>query len=249
MKRNLLLTIQFDGTAYHGWQVQKNAITVQETLQDAFEQICRTRDNVIGCSRTDSGVHANMYCCNIRTESMIECHKLVTAMNAVLPPDISVTDCREVDYGFHSRYDCVSKEYIYRIWNSSEKNPFLYKYSLEWKYPIDAEFLDRCSKCFIGTFDYKGFCSSGSSVEDTVRTVKNASVVRNGDMVIFKVEANGFLYNMVRIMVGTLLDISAGKIRADDLKSVIESGIRENAGFTAPARGLFLNYVKYEQDG
>ena len=123
--RNLLLTISFDGTAYHGWQVQENAVTVQQTLQDAMEHICSKRDNVVGCSRTDAGVHANMYCCNIRTESAIECKKLVGALNAVLPRDIAALDCKEVDYDFHARYDCKSKEYIYKIWNSPNKNPFL----------------------------------------------------------------------------------------------------------------------------
>ena len=104
--RNLLLTISFDGTAYHGWQVQENAITVQQTLQDAFERICQSRDNVVGCSRTDAGVHANMFCCNIRTENPISCEKLVGALNALMPRDIAALDCREVDYDFHARYDC-----------------------------------------------------------------------------------------------------------------------------------------------
>ncbi|MBR4765258.1 MAG: tRNA pseudouridine(38-40) synthase TruA, partial [Clostridia bacterium] len=133
--RNLLLTISFDGSAYHGWQVQENAVTVQQTLQDAWETVCHSRDNVIGCSRTDAGVHANMYCCNFRTENDIPCEKLVAALNANLPDDIAVSDCREVPYEFHARYDCKSKEYIYRIWNKPEKNPFLYKYSLHYKYP------------------------------------------------------------------------------------------------------------------
>ena len=124
--RNLLLTIQFDGSAYHGWQVQQNAVTVQETLQDALQQICRNRDNIVGCSRTDAGVHANMYCCNMRTESPIECSKLVNALNALLPRDIAALSCEEVDFDFHARYDCKSKEYIYKIWNSPNKNPFLF---------------------------------------------------------------------------------------------------------------------------
>lgn len=243
--RNLLLTISFDGTAYHGWQVQENAVTVQQTLQDALEHICSKRDNIVGCSRTDAGVHANMYCCNVRTESPIECRKLVGALNAVLPEDIAALDCIEVDYDFHARYDCKSKEYIYRIWNSPNKNPFLYNYSLHYKYPLDAEFLDRQAKAFIGTHKFDSFCAAGSSVEDTERTVMNAAVERDGDTVIFRVEANGFLYNMVRIMVGTLIDISRGKIPADSIDKIIQAENRSAAGYTAPAHGLYLNKINY----
>ncbi|MBR5561912.1 MAG: tRNA pseudouridine(38-40) synthase TruA [Clostridia bacterium] len=243
--RNLLLTISFDGTAYHGWQVQDNAITVQQTLQDALEHICSKRDNVVGCSRTDAGVHANMYCCNVRTESTIECRKLVGALNAILPKDIAATDCKEVDYDFHARYDCKSKEYIYKIWNSPNKNPFLYNHSLHYKYPLDAEFLDRQAKDFIGTHRFDSFCAAGSSVEDTERTVMDASVEREGDTVIFRVEANGFLYNMVRIMVGTLIDISRGKIPTDSIESIINAKNRSAAGYTAPAHGLYLNKIHY----
>lgn len=243
--RNLLLTISFDGTAYHGWQVQDNAVTVQQTLQDALEHICSKRDNIVGCSRTDAGVHANMYCCNVRTESTIDCRKLVGALNAVLPKDIAALDCTEVDYDFHARYDCKSKEYIYKIWNSPNKNPFLYNYSLHYKYPLDAEFLDRQAKSFIGTHRFDSFCAAGSSVEDTERTVMNASVEREGDTVVFRVEANGFLYNMVRIMVGTLIDISRGKIPADSIEGIINAKNRSAAGYTAPAHGLYLNKIHY----
>ena len=243
--RNLLLTISFDGTAYHGWQVQDNALTVQQTLQDALQQLCSRRDNVVGCSRTDAGVHANMYCCNIRTEHPIPCDKLVTALNAVLPRDIAALDCKEVDFDFHARYDCKSKEYIYKIWNSPNKNPFLYNHSLHYKYPLDAEFLSSQAKQFIGTYDFSSFCAAGSSVEDTVRTVMNASVERNGDEVIFRVEADGFLYNMVRIMMGTLIDISRGKLPENSIPQIIEAKNRFAAGYTAPARGLYLNKIHY----
>lgn len=245
--RNILLTLSFDGTSYHGWQVQENAPTVQETLQNAWEKICGNRDNVVGCSRTDAGVHANMYCCNIRTECETSCEKIRTGLNAVLPDDISVTDAKEVPYEFHARYDCKSKEYIYKIRNSATKNPFSGKYELLFKYSLDENFLDKQAKDFIGTYDYKAFCSSGSSVEDTVRTVKNAEVLRDGDLVIFRVEADGFLYNMVRIMVGTLLDISSGKIEPNTIKDIILSANRENAGQTARPEGLHLNKVNYKE--
>lgn len=243
--RNLLLTISFDGTAYHGWQVQENAVTVQQTLQDALERICSRRDNVVGCSRTDAGVHANMYCCNIRTESAIACDKLVGALNAVLPRDIAALGCREADFDFHARYDCKSKEYIYKIWNSPNKNPFLYNYSLHYKYPLDEKFLSAQAQAFVGTHSFDSFCAAGSSVESTQRTVFAAEVERERDMVIFRVEADGFLYNMVRIMTGTLIDISRGKIPADSIDAIIQAKNRFAAGHTAPARGLFLNKIYY----
>lgn len=243
--RNLLLTLSFDGSAYHGWQVQENAVTVQQALQDALEHICGVRDNIVGCSRTDSGVHANMYCCNLRTEHTIPCDRLVTALNAVLPRDIAVSNCEQVPFDFHARYDCASKEYIYKIWNSPNKNPFLYNYSLHYKYPLDAEMLDGQAKQYMGEYDFASFCAAGSSVTSTVRNVTNASVTRDGDMVVFTVEANGFLYNMVRIMVGTLIDISSGRIEKNSIADIIAAKDRGKAGFTAPPHGLYLNKVNY----
>lgn len=243
--RNLLLTLRYDGSKYHGWQVQQNAITVQQTLQDCIEHVLQKRESIIGCSRTDSGVHANMYCCNVKTESAIPCENLVYALNSTLPYDIAVTHCCEVPQEFHARYDCKSKQYIYKIYNAKIKDPFLHGYALHYKYPLDAEMLDKQAKDFIGTYDYSGFCSSNSSVKSTVRTVKNASVKRDGNIVTFTVEADGFLYNMVRIMVGTLLYISQGKIEQDTIKDIIESKNRTRAGITAPPCGLYLNKVNY----
>lgn len=243
--RNLLLTLAFDGTEYHGWQVQSNAITVQQTLQDAWEQICSVRDNVVGCSRTDAGVHANMFCCNIRTQSPTECGKLVTALNAVLPKDIAVLSCEEVAFEFHARYDCSSKEYIYRLWNSPVRSPFYEGYAWHYKYHLDEEMLDACAKQFIGRHDFTSFCAAGSSVEDNTRTVFASGVERYGDEVIFRVEADGFLYNMVRIMTGTLIGVAGGKINSEEITDIINSRDRARAGITAPAHGLYLNKVNY----
>ena len=209
--KNLLFTLRYDGTDYHGWQVQENANTVQQTFQDAAERICGVRDNVIGCSRTDSGVHADMYCCNMRTESSLSPEKWKSAMNGVLPHDIAVTDCREVPFEFHARYDCSGKRYVYRIWNAQERNPFISRYSYHYKYPLDADFLNRQASQMLGTHDFSAFCAAGASTVDNVRTLTRAEVVRRGDEVLMYFEADGFLYNMVRIMVGTLLDISKGQ--------------------------------------
>lgn len=243
--RNLLLTLSFDGTAYHGWQVQKNAVTVQQTFQDAWERVCSVRDDATGCSRTDAGAHANAYCCNVRTENAMESGKLTRALNAVLPRDVAVLNCREVDLDFHARYDCKSKEYIYKIWNSPNKNPFLYGYSLHYKYPLDERFLSEQAAGFVGTRRFDSFRAAGSDVESAVRTVKKATVEREGDLVIFRIEADGFLYNMVRIMAGTLIDVARGKIPADSIEKIIKARNRFAAGFTAPARGLYLNKIDY----
>ncbi|MBR3835422.1 MAG: tRNA pseudouridine(38-40) synthase TruA [Clostridia bacterium] len=243
--RNLLLRLMYDGASFHGWQVQPNGITVQEALQDAVEQILGVRENVTGCSRTDAGVHANDFCCNIRTENPIDCYRFQGALNAVLPDSICVKSVEEVDCDFHARYDCVTKQYVYRVWNASYKNPFLTSYAWHYKNKLDEVFLNEQAQAFVGKHDFKGFCSTGSTVEDTVRNVKSFSVSRNGEEVTFTVEADGFLYNMVRIMVGTLIEISENKIEKDKLNDIIDSKDRKLAGRTAPPQGLYLNRVNY----
>ncbi len=243
--RNLKLKLMYNGKAYHGWQVQSNADTVQGRVENAIESVFGFHHTVYGCSRTDAGVHANEYFCNFRTEKNIPCESVVKALNANLPDDIAVFECEEVDDDFHSRFNCQSKRYVYKIWNTQVKNPFQTYTAYHYKYKLDEKVLDEAAKSFIGTYDFSAFCSSGSSVEDTVRTVNSASVVRQGDMVIFSVEADGFLYNMVRIMVGTLLNINEGKIDKNSIKDIIKSANRLNAGVTAPAQGLFLDKVFY----
>ena len=246
--RNLLLRLMYDGASYHGWQVQPNGITVQEALQNAVEQILGVRENVTGCSRTDAGVHANDFCCNIRTENPIDCYRLQGALNAVLPESISVKSVSEVPLDFHARYICVTKQYVYMVWNASYKNPFLVDRAWHYKNKLDADFLNEQAQAYVGTHDFNAFCSSGSTVEDTVRTVKAFSVTRNCEEVIFTVEADGFLYNMVRIMVGSLIEISENKIEKDKLGDIIENKDRTLAGRTAPPQGLYLNRVNYGED-
>lgn len=243
--RNLLFTLRYNGGAYHGWQVQQNAVTVQEVFQDAVEAVIGKRESVTGCSRTDAGVHANMYCCNMCTQHPISEERLIAALNAHLPEDIAVYGCREVSEDFHARYSCVSKEYKYLLWNSPYRNPFYEGRALHYKRRLSAAFLHEQAQAFEGTFDYAGFAAAGSSVADTVRTVKSFRAEENGGLVTLTVEADGFLYNMVRIMVGTLLEISEGKIPQGTLREIILSKDRGRAGKTAPAHGLYLNKVNY----
>lgn len=242
----LLLTLRYHGAAYHGWQVQHNAVTVQQVLQDAVEHITGVRSGITGCSRTDAGVHARMFCCTLDTQSPLRGEKLCAALNAVLPRDVAVYDVREVDDAFHPRYDARGKRYEYLIYNGRQRNPFFEGLAVHINRPLDETALDAAAKDFIGTHDFAAFCASGSSVESTVRTVSHAAVRREGELVIFSVEADGFLYNMVRIMAGTLLDIAAGKLVPDAIPSILQSCDRSKAGMTAPACGLYLHAVRYD---
>ena len=245
--RRFLLTICYDGTNYCGWQVQSNAITVQEVLQKTLLTVVGDLPNgICGCSRTDSGVHANMYCCHFDNNSNIPPKSVVAALNARLPSDIAAINCIEVANDFHARYNCVSKNYIYKIYNSNIRNPFKEKYYYRLNRRLDSEMMNEGCKAFLGGHDFKGFCSSGSSVNDTIRTVTECSVVRNGDDVILSITANGFLYNMVRIFVGTMIFVSEGKIQVDDLPDIINSCDRTRAGMTVAPHGLYLNKVQYD---
>lgn len=246
--RRLLLTLRYDGGNYHGWQVQPNGVTVQQTLQDAIEAVTGVRSGVIGCSRTDAGVHAEMFCCTFDTDSAIRAEKVPAALNAHLPRDIAVYACREVASDFHPRYAACGKRYAYRIWNAAARNPFMEGRALHLTAPLDVPLLNTCAQQLVGRHDFAAFCAAGSTVEDTVRTVRAASVSRDGDVVTFTVEADGFLYNMVRIMCGTLLDIASGRLPQDAIPKALASCDRGDAGITAPAAGLFLEKVFYEEE-
>ena len=245
--RNLLLTLCYDGRRFHGWQIQQNAYTVQEALQTALSQIIGDGFDVKGCSRTDSGVHANMYCVSLKTAHPIPCVRLKAALNRWLPLSVAVTDCVEVGADFHARYSCKSKEYIYKIWNSEVRSPFLEGYALHYRYPLDAALLNEAAQAYVGRHDFTSFCTLDNREQgDMTREVKLFSVTRDGDMVTMRVEADGFLYNMVRIMVGTLLRIAQRKIPPDGIPAIMEKKDRKYAGPTAQACGLYLNRVYYE---
>lgn len=236
----------YDGSGFHGWQVQPNAVTVQQTLQDAVERILGVRENITGCSRTDAGVHANMFCCNMRTEKELDLNAFKKSLNAVLPDSVAVTDVKSVDYEFHARYDCVSKRYKYLIYNRDFMSPFYVGRALFYPYKLDVGLMDSEAQAFLGTHDFSAFCSADSSVEDKTRTVTDISVRRNGDLAEISIEADGFLYNMVRIIVGTLLDVNSGRIAPGSITQIIDGKDRSRAGATAKADGLYLDEVKYK---
>lgn len=249
--RNLLISLAYDGRNYHGWQIQHNADTVQARLQEALTKIFGTLPPIKGCSRTDTGVHARMFCVSFPTESSIPCERLIMALNVNLPRDIAVTGCKEVPEDFHARYSCQGKRYSYEIWNSPIKNPFLDRLATRWPHPLDAERMKENGLPLLGTHDFSAFCAAGSSVDprdpdaDTVRTITELDVRREGDMVIITVAADGFLYNMVRIIAGTLLDMERGRIPAGTMSEIIDSLDRGRAGHTAPPDGLYLDEVFY----
>ena len=241
------LTLAFDGTAYHGWQVQQNAITVQETLQNAAEKVFGVRPGISGCSRTDSGVHALMYCCHLDIDTAIPAASLPRALNMHLPRDIVVFDAQEVLPEFHARYSCTRKTYLYKIHNAPYRDPFSEGYTLFVHRPLNVESMNRTARDFLGAHDFSAFCSQKSKIEDKHRTVFKALVKREGNTVSFEVTADGFLYNMVRIMIGTLLTLEHKKAPEGTLTSIIESKDRKKAGKTAPPQGLYLAKVEYER--
>ena len=222
----ILLKISFLGTAYNGYQVQKNGPTVQECLTNAAKQVFSRECDIVGCSRTDSGVHANMFCATVsdRGENFlttsIPISKIPEAFCFYLPNDISVWGAEWVSDDFHARYSVEYKEYIYRISNRRCRDPFEEGRSLAFHKVLsneDVERMNDAAKYYVGKHDFCAFMASGSKVVDTVREVLYAEVEKNDDMLIFRVAANGFLYNMVRIMTGTLLLVAEGKISPDDI--------------------------------
>ncbi len=244
--RNYLLTISYDGSRYHGWQVQENALTVQEVFQKALFRVTGLREDIKACSRTDTGVHAREFCVSVKTESLIPPERLRAALNHYLPEDIAVRACKEVPADFHARYSCKGKEYTYEIWNHPVRDPFLNGRALHYWYPMDEALLDRAAKYYLGRHDFSSFCTLDSRERgDLTRTVTEAKVERRGDLVVFTVAADGFLYNMVRIMTGTLLRVQQGKYRSEDIPGILEAKNRKAAGPTAPACGLYLNRVFY----
>lgn len=241
------VTIAYDGTAYHGWQRQQNALAVQEVFEDALKDLTGQDIVVQGCSRTDAGVHAREYVLSFSLDSTINCRGIQFGMNSRLPDDIAVLNCEEADSGFHARYHCTGKEYEYIIHNSRIKNPFYKNTAFRSWYPIDAEKLNKAAQDFVGTHDFKAMCSTACTKENTVRTIHHFNVRRDEDLVIFSISGNGFLYNMVRIMVGTLLFVNEGKIGENEIPEILKSLDRKRAGKTVPPQGLYLNKVFYNE--
>lgn len=247
--RNLLIKIAYNGEKYHGWQIQQNAVTVQEVFQKALFKVTGENCNLKGCSRTDSGVHARDFCISLKTDSPIPSDRLMAAINHFLPLDIAVLSCREVNDDFHARYSCVGKMYRYEIWNNPVRNPFMENKVFHYWYPIDIQNLQIAANSFVGTHDFSSFCTLDRREKgDLTRTITSSKIFRENEKIIFEVCGDGFLYNMVRIMVGTLLRVQQGKILSSDIKNIIDAKDRSLAGPTAPPQGLYLQKVYYSKD-
>jgi tRNA pseudouridine38-40 synthase len=243
------LLICYDGTNYGGWQIQPNAPTVQGELTRALESVMGCPINVNASGRTDSGVHAAAQVCHFDCDTTIPPEKIADALNPLLPEDISVLYSCLAPEGFDSMSSAKKKTYCYRVYLSSRPNPLKERYSTKFNMAVDMQKLENASKMFEGEHDFKAFCAAGSQVKTTVRTIYEIKIVKNfcresEDIEIY-VTGNGFLYNMVRTLAGTLLYYAAGKLSLDKLKSALYEGNREDVGKTMPAKGLTLEKVEY----
>ena len=249
MERKFLLTLSFIGTDFVGWQVQKNGRSVQTCMQDAVEEIFGVRADVTGCSRTDSGVHATGYRMCFAADTDMECRRIPLALNSALPESVSVIDCREVALAFHPRYDAKAKEYVYLMYDGAARDPFLKDRAYHRKGNLDVDAMRQAAAAFIGTHDFRSFMSEGSKITDTVRTLYWLDVDRQGRRIVIRVCGDGFLYNMVRIIAGTLAKVGGGALPPQETERIIAARDRSAAGPTAPACGLYLHRVFYDDIG
>jgi len=244
--RNIKLTIEYDGTKYHGWQIQKNGITVQEIIEKAISKLLGNNIRIVGCSRTDVRVHAYGQVAHFFTDSNIPGDKYSYAINNLLPDDIVIKQSQEVSEDFHSRYFAKGKKYRYLIYNDAHASAIMRNRACHVRPKLNLEEMQKAAKHFIGQHDFAAFQATGGQVRSTVREIYEISVLYKEDNLIsIEVSGNGFLYNMVRIIAGTLIYVGIGKIKADELPKIIESLDRTRAGKTAPAQGLYLMEIYY----
>jgi len=243
--KNIALRLMYDGSRYHGWQIQKSEVTVAGTLQAALSQLCDHPVKIHGCGRTDAGVHAELYCANFKTSSAIPPDRFPLALNSLLPPDIAVQNAMQVSDEFDANISCIKKEYTYRIFNSRIRNPFYSSRAYFYPQNLDVDIMKAASQHFVGTHDFAALRSVGTKTKTTVRTVFWYEIEKNENIVEFRACADGFLYNMARAMVGTLLYVSEGKIPPDALPNLLLQKNRSLAGPTAPPEGLYLTNIWY----
>ena len=246
--RNIALKLMYDGTAYHGWQVQRRDRTVAETLEHALSHIVGHPVKLTGAGRTDAGVHAEVYIANFHTSSTIPCDRLPLAVNSRLPGDIVVMKATEVDPAFNAIGSCLKKEYSYRIYNSRIRNAFLV--NRVWFYPkhLDERVMQRAASFFVGTHDFAAVRSVGTETKTTVRTVHYFTVTRTDQLIECRVCADGFLYNMARAMVGSCVYAAEGKFAPENIPGILAGKNRTDAGPTAPPQGLYMTNLWYKEE-
>ena len=244
--RNIKLTIEYDGKKFNGWQKQPDKLNIQGEIENAIKEITGEEVDLIGSGRTDAGVHAIAQVANFKTNSNLPIEKFAIAINSKLKKSIVIKEAEEVEERFHSRYNAKQKTYRYVI-NNSKQGTAIYR-DLECHIPMDLniEEMKKAAKYFEGEYDFKAFKASGTSSKSSIRTIYKAEVIAEGDRIKIELTGNGFLYNMVRIISGTLVDVGLGKIKPEEIPCIIESGDRSKAGKTLPAHGLYLVEVKYE---
>lgn len=247
MMRNIALLLSYDGRNYHGWQSQANGQSVQDTLNAALSSLFNEDIKVVGCGRTDAGVHAKNYFASLRTTSQIPLGKIPLGANAYLPSDVSVKRAFEVSEDFHPVHSCTKKEYTYYIYASPVRDPFLDGRALHMRYPLNIDLMKQAAEQFVGSHDFSAVRSLGTPVKSTVRTIYECEIESEGKLVAIRISANGFLYNMARAIAGTLLDVSSGKIGAEEISDILLSGDRSRAGATAPAHGLYMTNIIYPE--
>jgi tRNA pseudouridine38-40 synthase len=245
LTQRMKLTVAYDGTDFHGFAKQNNAISVQEMLEAAVFKVTGQNVEVIGSGRTDAGVHANAQCCVIDVMTRISPKKMPYALNSKLPLSIRVTSCEIVEPTFHPRFDTKQKTYRYSIYNGAFMTPFNYKYTMHHSKPLDIGAMRQAGQYLVGTHDFKSFCSTKTTVQSTIRTIFSLEIQKVEDMIYIDICGNGFLYNMVRIIVGTLIQVGEHKRLPESVKEILQKKDRTCAGPTAEAKGLMMYAVDY----
>ena len=243
--RNIVIKISYLGTNYSGWQVQPNAESISEMIINAIYKITKTKVNLYGSGRTDAGVHAYGQVANFYTESNIAVEKFPSAINAFLPKDIVIIDAWEEVHNFNSRFNAKSKTYEYKVLNSNVQSPFWVDRAWQVGYELDLELMKKATEILIGEHDFRSFMASGSSVKDTVRTIYSLDISKTDELITFRVSGSGFLYNMVRIIVGLLISVGRGKVPLSRVSEILEVKDRTKGEITAPSCGLYLVKVEY----
>jgi len=239
------LTLSYDGTEYVGWQVQRSGTSIQGLLEEALTTLLKKKTRVIGAGRTDAGTHALAQAAHFESETELDCEKILHPLNGMLPYDIRILELLPVPATFHAQYSATGKEYHYHLWLGATISPFVRLYRHHIHYPLDLALLQEAAELFVGTHDFATFANVGSSVATTVRTIHRIDVALQEGGVRLEFEGNGFLYKMVRNLVGVLLEIASGKRCFSEIQTLLDAKDRRAAGIATPARGLFLVQVNY----